>query len=96
MKLTICTQNFNNTYFVDENNYITTKDVKTPSGQWILYGFKHKRRNELLSIEQYLKLPQEKRYYKNGNSQYHVVDIDHNTMRIWTCGNEICCIAEGV
>ena len=84
-------------YEIDENNNIKNENLKEFSNNWKLIGFIKKRCiyfHNIITIEDFMKLEEKDKYYKNGKCKYYVVDKDYGTTRIWSCGNEIYFVKE--
>jgi len=78
-------------YSVNAAHEIYYDNYPTPSGKWKLTGFSPilpggRVSDYVLSVEDYLLLPDDKRYYKNGKSKFAITDLDHGTNRVWLGG----------
>lgn len=74
-------------YQVNEKGFIKPERNRQFSEQWTMLGITHVKHNEFIPFEQLAeKLPTITLLYKNGKSQYTVVDCDHGTRRHWGDG----------
>lgn len=77
-------------YVVNDAGCIAREDFTgnrtvTFSGNWLLVGIRHTRRNEFIPFSELKdKLPTLDLRFKNGRGQYHIVDKDHGTKRLWS------------
>lgn len=82
-----------NRYYINENNEIRNI-TDSYSGNWFLIGFIKKNKTmlkeeDIVSINDFISLSYEDKFYKNGKCKYIVVDNDYGTIRSWVHGNEI-------
>ncbi len=74
-------------YHITNNAEIIRTDIPgfKPSGQWLLKGIEHVKRNEFIPFSSITKEKLENitLLYKNGNPQWTVRDSDHGTTRTW-------------
>jgi len=79
--------------------YQAQRENEGPSGKWMLKGFCRilpggRVSDWPISVQEYLALSEEERYYKNGKSRYAILDVDHGTTRMWggNSFNEFCVV----
>lgn len=80
---------YGDTFQVNEDAEIISKNAPEPSGKWKIKGIAHVRRSEFIPFSEITKekIQSIDLLYKNGNPQWTVRDLDHGTIRTW--GNTI-------
>jgi hypothetical protein len=86
-------------YYIDPNGniYGGPNKIQKPSGGWQFIGIRHVKKNRFLGREDLSEMllyearngidNLQDRYwwrYKNEKGQWHVIDDDHGTIRMWT------------